>query len=125
MVNARSRRRLTPFALAGLVTLGCVVGPFEHRNPHDPETQITVSLASNRDTLTAAQPDAVMQMVTVPVVEGYVVLWGSAKPELVASIGNGTFRRVAAPTTIDSAQVFGYFLGGRVATRMVYVLPTP
>ncbi len=127
MVDARILRRvpLACFVLGVLGAFGCVESSFARRNPFDRGADLTVRIIATRDTVSATEPVVLLQMVSDPPVVGYEVLWGSAKPSVLAHEGNGVFRLLVVPTVRDSVVVFGWYLGGADATRTIFVEPSP
>ena len=115
-------RRLC-FLLIALLLAGCVDAPFASVNPNDREWPGTMSLTLSRDTVWAAEPVFVAQVLTDPVVNGYTPLWGLAG-DLIVHEGDGVFRVTRPVLTVTPVQITARFAGA-TATRIVYVVPDP
>lgn len=91
--------RRAAFAALLCLALGCVDGPFERRNPFDPETVVTARLVVLTDTVSVVGEIAVVQLITDPEVdlEVHPPLWRSARSGTLESLGGGLFRLVAVP----------------------------
>lgn len=112
-------------ALCLLLPLGCYEAPFERANPVDPDAEIEMTLASTRDTVTPSDPWVAFQLVSDPVLEGYVVTWFSSPAEAgLIHQGNGVFRLMSTPTSPIQVLVTGRIFP-RSATKIVILAPDP
>jgi hypothetical protein len=113
----------TVAALAPLLLTGCVDGPFERANPHDPEAEFSIQLIATRDTVTLAEPDVAILVVTTPNIGGHLALITSDYDKLV-NFGDGVFRLVMASPVVAPITITARYLN-KEATLTVYRAPSP
>lgn len=111
------------FALV-LTPTACLDGPFAHSNPHDARTSLELTLVGGRDTLSVVGQQALFQLVTAPVTNGYSVSWTSSAEALLLPLGFGRFEVVALPGFPSTVQITAT-LGTRSVTGNVVILPAP
>lgn len=124
MIASPLRRRLLALAILLLPVAACLDGPFEHANPLDGESDITLAVVGGADTLRVIGDAALFQLVTTPVITGFTVQWESSAPLALAPIGFGRYVLVANPPTPTTVVVTAR-LGANFATRNVVLLPAP
>ncbi len=115
------RRRLS--LLLPLVLLGCVAGPFERANPHDPGAEFSLQLVATRDTVTLAEPDVAILVVTTPHIGGHRAQITADYDKLV-NFGDGVFRLVMASPVVAPITITARYLN-KEATLTIYRAPSP
>lgn len=113
-------RLMVAFAAAA-----CVDAPFEHTNPFDAKMPLTMTLIGGADTVATAGTTLLYQVVTDPVVVGYVPVWSSSDVNKVNSLGYGRFVVIALPTTTPTALFIRARFGDEFAERQLILLPAP
>lgn len=124
MIRISPRRRLMAIALLLIPVAACLDGPFAHANPHDGESEITLTIAGGADTLRVVGDAALFQLVTTPATSGFTPQWVSSAPLQLASIGLGRYVLVTNPPAATTVQVIARF-GANSASRNVVLLPAP
>lgn len=116
-------RRLAALAAIVIALTGCLDGPFAHTNPHDAEAPITLTIVGGADTLRAVGDQALYQLVTAPVTNGYTPAW-TTTTGLITSLGFGRYQVAALPVVATTVEIKAT-LGGKSATRNIVILPAP
>lgn len=124
MIRISPRRRLMAIALLLIPVAACLDGPFAHANPHDGESDVTLTIAGGADTLRGVGNAALFQLVTIPATSGFTPRWESSAPSQLVSLGLGRFVLVTNPPGVTTVQVTAR-LGANSASRNVVLLPAP
>lgn len=116
------RSRLVLAAIAGL-GLSCADAPFESANPNDREFIATMTIVASRDTVSAADPVFVVQVITEPAISGYAPRW-EVTSSLITHEGDGVFR-VNTPVLDPLAVQITARFAARGASTIVHLVPDP